>query len=270
MTALDLNTLTLTHGPHALRRDGVCLAEAVAWWAGEPHSDHPACADTTLGAFARVWNDGMRSQQERNMLLPFVPALAFTAGTAADADRRGWMACDWLVRVATPQWLDLAGLDGHATALRALDPITDDASLTTATPHVDAAQDAAQTAAWAAAWPAAWDAAQAAARDAAQAAAQAAARDAAWPAARTAAQAAARPAARAAAQDAARAAARDAAWAAAWDAVQAAAQAAAQAALEPTVTVLQHSAAVLLCDMIAAGPHDPAVLATCRQTVGAA
>ena len=206
MTTLDLNTLTLTHGQHATRDDGVCLAEAVAWWAGEPHSDHPACADTTLGAFARVWNDGMRSQQERNMLLPFVPALADTAGTGPDADRRGWMACDWLVRVHTPMWLDLAGLDGHATALRALDPITDDASLTTATPHVAAA--------WAAARAAAWPAARAAGRDAAQAAAQ--------------------------------------------------------AALEPTVTVLQHSAAVLLCDMIEAGPHDPAALATCRQTVGAA
>ena len=270
MTTLDLNTLTLTHGQHATRDDGVCLAEAVAWWAGEPHSDHPACADTTLGAFARVWNDGMRSQQERNMLLPFVPALAVTAGTAADADRRGWMACDWLVRVHTPMWLDLAGLDGHATALRALDPITDDASLTTATPHVDAAWAAARAAARAFGQAAAWDAAQAAAWDAAQAAARAAGQAAAWPAGRPAGRPAGQSAAWSAAQAAAQAAAWDAAQAAAQDAAQAAAWDAAQAALEPTVTVLQHSAAALLCDMIEAGPHSPAVLATCRQTVGAA
>ena len=280
---------TLQSGFHETAEKGMCLMEAVAWVAGLPHSDAPECTSPVLATFAQTWNDSLRSDEERAQLLPYIPMLIGTAG-APEADmRRSWMALDWLVRVHTPAWLDLAGLGDHATALRDLPEIVDDLTLQQGAAARDAARDAARAAAWAAARDAAWDAARAAARDAAWAAAWAAARDAAraaawaaawaaardaawwaaawaaaraaawaaaWAAARDAAWAAAWAAARDAARDAARAtawdAARDAAWAAARDAARDAARAAAVEKLEPTVKELQASAHDLFNRMIAA------------------
>ena len=49
----DLDTITLDSGSHDRRTDGVCVMEAVAWWAGEDHSDRPECVSPVIGAFLR-------------------------------------------------------------------------------------------------------------------------------------------------------------------------------------------------------------------------
>lgn len=164
---LQLDTLTLRFGPHDRPESGMCLLEAVAYFAHEPHSDRPKCVDRTLAAFGRSWNDGMRTDDERAQLKPYVPALVGTAGTSEDAERRAWLAFDWSVRVSTPAWLDLAGLSEQASRLRCLPEQTafdgdvegllrlvrEDAAAAGA-----AARDAARAAAWAAAGDGAWDA----------------------------------------------------------------------------------------------------------------
>ena len=237
---LAIEELVLKSGGHNRRgKESVCLMEAVAWFAHEKHSDHPECVSPVLGAFGRAWNDGMRSDEERESLKQYIPMLVGTAGDAEADERRAWMAVDWLVRVATPAWLRLAGLDEHADRLAALQPITNAAYAASVQVEIEAARESAS---------AARDAAGAAARDAAWAAARDAAWDAAWAAARDAAWAAAWDAARDAAGAAAGAAARDAAWAAAWDA----ARDAAGAALEPTVIALQASGHDLFDRMIRA------------------
>ena len=71
MTAIDLDNLTLLHGTHESAADGVCLMEAVAWLAGEPHSDHPACSDVALAAYGRSLNDRLEDD-ERQLLKPLV------------------------------------------------------------------------------------------------------------------------------------------------------------------------------------------------------
>jgi hypothetical protein len=88
------------------------------------------------------------------------------------AERRAYLALDWLIRVYTPAWLDLVeATKPYASALRALGEIVDMASAKAAEPVVRAATaaggGAARAAAWAAAWDAAGDAAWAAAWDAA-------------------------------------------------------------------------------------------------------
>ena len=283
MTAtLDLDHLTLAHGAHDSRAEGVCLLEAVAWFAGEPHSDRPTCVSPVLAAFGRTWNDRL-DDAERQRLVPLIPRLVGTAGDA-DADAVcGWMAVDWLVRTYAPAFLRLPpALADHADRLAALAPITSSADAVAAQPAIDAAR-AAGTAAWdaARAASAAWAATRAAAGDAGDAARAASAAwaatraaagdagDAAWAAAR-AARAPGVPAAWAAgdaARDAARAA--SAAWAAAWAAARAAAGdaagdaawdaawAAAGAALAPTVAALHESAHALFARMIAVAPPHP-------------
>ena len=269
------DTITLACGAHEDRSNGLCLLEAVAWFAGESHSDHPACVSPVVAAYGRHLNDVL-PDESRRLLIPFIPAMSHTAGDGLDK-ARGYLALDWLIRVYTPAWLDLAGLSAEAGQLRGLHRINDLITVRNAGPVVrmaadkataagtaarNAAWDAAGTAARTAAGPAAWDAAGTAARAAAEDAAGTAAWDAAWPAAEDAAETAAGTAAWDAAEDAARAAAWDAAWDAAETAARTAARNAARNAartaaktaarnkLALTVTQLQDSAILLLSTMI--------------------
>ena len=276
LTIEDLETMTLGHGSHATREEGVNAMEAVAWLAGEKHSDAPECASTVIAAFLRAWNDSLPTDEDRQRLLrPLLPLVVGSRADNATELWRSYMAFDWLVRVHTPAWLLLAGLVDHAEALIALDEITGPATMEKALPAVNTARTAARDAAWDAAWVASSDAsrdAAGAARDAAGDAAWGAAydaraaaydaraaawaaRDAAWGAARTAVRDAAGDAAREAARDAARsgawAAAGDAAREAARDAARSAAWTGAGDALLPTVAELQVSAQDLVRRMVA-------------------
>jgi hypothetical protein len=209
-----IDTIHLLEGSH----DGedatqMCVMEAVAYVAGEPWSDHPACACPVISAFLRSWNDSLPSDADRDRLLkPLVLQLIDTKSTAAVEERRSYLALDWLVRVFTSKWLDLVpSLAPHSKALRDLEEIADLAGASAASASVSAAGDAAGAAAMAAAWDAAWDAAGASAGAAA------------W----------------------------DAAGASAWAAAGAAARDAAGKFLKPTTEWLQASALDLVARMIA-------------------
>ena len=164
----ELERLTLMKGSHAAREAGMCSMELVAYIAGEPHSDHPACACPVLTSYVIGLNDAWDDEQ-RQKLKPYLVALV---GTRDDAKRelRGWMAIDWIVREFTPTWLEAAKLDDEAAALRALPPIFTHEGLLVCMGALLAAKQR-SAAAWDAAGAAAWDAAGAAARDAARAAA---------------------------------------------------------------------------------------------------
>ncbi len=185
LPSIGLIEIILKAGGHAEREQAVCAMEAVAWLAGEPHSDQPTCACPVIGAFMRAWNDAIRTDEKRNALLkPLLPLLVGSRSTKAVELQRSYLAFDWLARVQAPAWLDLSpSLKTHADALRALAPLTDKASVQAADGPLAAARAAARDAAGAAARAAAWDAAGAAARAAARDAAGAAARAAAWDAA---------------------------------------------------------------------------------------
>ena len=102
----ELATITLKSGSHATREEGVCAMEAVAWLAGEPHSDAPECASPVIAAFLRSWNDNLPTDEDRQRLLrPLVPLVIGTRADNATELWRSYMALDWLVRVHTPAWL---------------------------------------------------------------------------------------------------------------------------------------------------------------------
>ena len=224
--------LFLQRGSHPSLKAGACAMELSAWLAGEPHSDNPQCVSPVLGVFMRAWNDAL-DDDKRQQLLPYCIRVIGTNTGRADDETRAWLATDWLVRVHTPAWLELAGLGTEAASLRNLPPLT-------STEIALATMATIEQARWRAA------AARDAARDAAGAAARDAARDAAWDAA----------------WDAARAAAMAAAWAAAGAAARAAAGAAAWDALAPTVAQLQASAWSLLDRMIAVGAIETDLVET--------
>jgi hypothetical protein len=118
---------TLAHGAHATPEDGRCAMEWVSYLAGEPHSDRPACVSPVLRAFCVAFNDWLPSTARQRLR----PYLTRTIGTVDDGldEARAWMAIDWLIRVHTPAWLDLAGMNEAAWRLVSLQPILDPASL---------------------------------------------------------------------------------------------------------------------------------------------
>ena len=148
-----------------------CLMEAVAYIAGESWSDRPSCVSPVLAAFGRAWNDGLRSDEERASLLPYIPLLIGTAGNIEADEERSWIALDWLIRVYAVAWLKLAGgyCAVYAARLAAL-PVIHKATIAEAQSLLTAARDAAEDPAWAATSDAAWAVAMAAARAAAKAA----------------------------------------------------------------------------------------------------
>jgi hypothetical protein len=230
MTITTTWPLKLSRGGHKPTDNQACLLEAVAYVAGEPWSDQPACASPVLITYGQRLNDVLPDDL-RQQLIPFIPRIVGTAGDGKD-ERRSYLALDWLTRTWLPAWLRLVpACVSDADAIAGLPPVVDLESaalvgeaVRAAVVGARAAWAAAGAAVWAAAWDAAGAAAGAAAWDAAAAAAWAAVRAAAWDATGA------------------------AAGAAAWDA----AGAAVRAALAPTVTELQTSAIALLDTMIEA------------------
>ena len=196
-----LEALILKPGKHSDPDAGMCVMEAVAFFAREPFSDAPKCASPSVSGFLRVWNDAL-SDADRQMLKPLIAKLIGSRGTDAVEAKRYMLAFDWHVRVMTPTWLELAGLHEHAEALRELKPIKTLKQLKAAEKICSAAKSAAASAARSAARSAAWSAAWSAARSAAYSAAESAAASAAYSAARSAAESAARSAAESAAEEA--------------------------------------------------------------------
>src|SRR5262245_2190574 len=114
MTALlELSGIVLESGEHTSPEEGLCLLEAVAYIAGEKHSDHPACVCPVLAAFGRSWNDAL-DVETRQRLKDYIPQMIGTAGDGNE-DRRAWMCVDWLTRECAPAFFDLTeSLKPHA------------------------------------------------------------------------------------------------------------------------------------------------------------
>ena len=164
-----LDSIYLLKGTH-LPNDGKCALEAVAWLAGEKHTDHPVCVSPVLADFCRNWNDNL-DDANRQKLKPYLARLIGTAGDAKADELRAWMAMDWLTRECGPAFMDLTpALTEYAAELRAMPEITDKATLRA----TERARAAALHAARAAAGAAALHAARAAAGDAGAAALHAA------------------------------------------------------------------------------------------------
>ena len=174
-------TLTLSYGSHKTREGGMCLMEAVAFLAGEKHSDRPKCACPVLSAYGRALNDLMGERAEGDALrakylAPLAEKLAGTRSTPEVAQKRALFFIDRAVRLFAPMALESAGLKEEAKSLRGLPEIVDKKTAADAAYAAWAAYAAAAyAAAYAAdAW-AAWADAAGAAAGAGDAAAYAAA-----------------------------------------------------------------------------------------------
>src|SRR6185369_9104799 len=171
-----LDTLAINKSAHESFDQGHCAMELVAWLAGEPHSDAPACACPVISRAVIRLNDRMPSDEMRAELLrPLLPRIVGSRSTRVVQVKRAYIAADMACRVFAPMALEARGKLDLAAGLRALAPITDTETAKAAKEKCRAAAAAAAYAAYAAAAAAAYaaadDAYAAAAYDAAAAAA---------------------------------------------------------------------------------------------------
>jgi|SRR5581483_2253096 len=124
MHHIDLSTITLTAGAHWDRDEGLCVMEAVAWWANEKHSDHPRCVDPLIAEYARHLNDKMLGDV-RQRLVPYIPRLVGTANDGIRPKVRAYICADRAVRTFAPISLRARGWATEAETLEALTPVVD-------------------------------------------------------------------------------------------------------------------------------------------------
>lgn len=120
-----LDAIVLREGGHRTRGDGMCLMEAVAFFAGEKHSDRPDCTSPALAEYARRLNDRLKNDRERARLKVLIPILVGTNQPEAEAERRRVIVLG-TAREIVPLAFEFAKVPGeHTSNLRAL---KDDAS----------------------------------------------------------------------------------------------------------------------------------------------
>lgn len=112
MKTLNLETLVLGHGSHETREQGMGLMEAVAYFAGEEHADHPQCACPVLTSYGIALNNKL-PDEPRQKLKPLIPKLVGTHNPDLE-QKRMFFLLDKAVRVFTP-----IAFHNAASALRA-------------------------------------------------------------------------------------------------------------------------------------------------------
>jgi hypothetical protein len=74
-----LELVKLQNGGHTDCEDGMCAMEALAFIAGIPHTDRPACCAESVTMACQRLNDSADSDEERQKLKPLLPRVLNTA-----------------------------------------------------------------------------------------------------------------------------------------------------------------------------------------------
>ncbi|MDQ1538743.1 MAG: hypothetical protein QOE58_3136, partial [Actinomycetota bacterium] len=114
----QLPSLHLERGSHDSFEAGLCVNEAAAWLAGEPHSDRPSCVSPVLRSYLIRLNDGL-DNEHRQLLLPYAARIVGTAGDGQDGARLALVRKSLLTELL-PAWLHLAGMGDQIPVLAAL------------------------------------------------------------------------------------------------------------------------------------------------------
>ena len=132
---LDMDRLYLSYGKHSSpptigdsNRVGLCVMEAAAYVAGEPHSDHPDCVSLVIAAFLRYWNDALLSGERQSLKQHIEPIIGTRGVHPPDVQKaletvRAWMLVDWAVRTALPDMAENGASPAAMVFLRDLPPI---------------------------------------------------------------------------------------------------------------------------------------------------
>jgi hypothetical protein len=93
----SIEDIVLTTGNHLTREDGLCVMEAVAWVAGETHTDMPKCVSPVISRYCQGLNDE-GNEEVRERLKPYIYKVIGTASPELDL-KRAFIVADYAVRV---------------------------------------------------------------------------------------------------------------------------------------------------------------------------
>jgi hypothetical protein len=116
----NLDLIHLGKGRHKSAANGMGTMEAVAWLAGERHSDRPDCTCPVIAAYVRPISDWADDEQ-RQQLRAFLPRL-IGSRSADHVVRRAEFLAHQTVTVFLPLMYDELKQPEIAAALRALPP----------------------------------------------------------------------------------------------------------------------------------------------------
>ena len=103
-----LSRFELRRGNHERPDQGLCVLEAVAWFEGELHGDHPACVCPVIGHYCRALNDRLGAR--RQDLVPYIPRLVNT--------REGVQVALARLELLLSRYMDIGGSRRIADGLR--------------------------------------------------------------------------------------------------------------------------------------------------------
>ncbi len=94
MSLATYQTVRLSKGKHISPEDGACVMELASMLAGEPFSDHPACACPVIGSFLRAYNDSL-DDGRRQDLYAYASKIVGSRSTGAVQRARAERLADW-------------------------------------------------------------------------------------------------------------------------------------------------------------------------------
>lgn len=121
----DFKTFRFGKGAHFTREIGMCVMEAVAYLAGEPHTDRPECASPIITSLAIWLNDAASDELRQELLQPLPFRIIGTRASFEIEHQRTYMATDWVVRTIYPMLLREADFEDSAKSLESLPVICD-------------------------------------------------------------------------------------------------------------------------------------------------
>jgi hypothetical protein len=83
----SIQEISLSIGSHSTRDEGLCFMEMVSWFAGEEHSDQPACACPVLTGYGIGLNDRMPDDVRNKLLKPLIPLMVGTRNGSLETKR---------------------------------------------------------------------------------------------------------------------------------------------------------------------------------------
>ncbi|HLJ02380.1 MAG TPA: hypothetical protein VKT31_03020 [Solirubrobacteraceae bacterium] len=103
MSPVTYQTARLSKGKHISPEDGVCVMELASMLAGEPFTDHPACACPVIGSFLRAYNDSL-DDSRRQDLYAYASKVVGSRRTGAVQRARAERLAEWEFELRRRRW----------------------------------------------------------------------------------------------------------------------------------------------------------------------
>ena len=119
-----LGDITLSPYPTPQRETGVCPSQAVAWLAGEGHTDRPKKLRPIIGHIVDTLAESLNEADHTRWITPCLTPIMHTRNHSYFENLRQNTAVLWAINIKAATWLALAGFHEEANYLKTHRPST--------------------------------------------------------------------------------------------------------------------------------------------------